>query len=236
MIIMFMMIILSSIFFAIFFIILPKVVLGNKKTKENLTNFINNTLKINGTLEECLIFSKDIASNNSVNSTEHIYYPIVKYLDKNNEYKLITCYPVKELKNIGRGVFRYKDLGKQIAINIDENQVKAIDLNLEEGVFLNEKNYRKIKIGDYAQARAGMFVKEENISTISLMEDEHILPEYLKKVKIAPGIITELNEQNYIEKNSKDINRILYLIGSICIIFSILMFLPMLFLTRSFGI
>lgn len=229
-----------SIFFEIllFYFFIPKKILGGKNTLNNVEDFKKNAKALNGYLDNYIVFLYSTISDlhDDLHTVdEFIYLPIVKYINGYGNEELVIVQNIEEFKNLGKNVFKYEDLGKRIIVNIDENNSKNMEINLETGYFIN-KVYTKIKLGDSAEVEKGIFkLNEPKIITRRMIGQiaeaklysakikENLL-EYLSDIKVVPGIVSELNDINTIEKNRKNTKKFLNIFGLVVIGVTIVMF------------
>ena len=162
-----------------------------------------------GDLYDYIVFLYSVVSysNDDLHTVdEFIYLPIVKYI---NSY------------------------GNEIVVNIDETSSKNMEINLEDGYFI-DKVYTKIKLGDNTEVKKGIFrfdghgpvtrgmigkIVEAKLYSAKIQEN---LLEYLSNIKVVSGIVSELNNINTIEKNRRNKKRFLNIFGLIVIIITII--------------
>lgn len=165
-----------------------------------------------GDLYDYIVFLYSVVSysNHDLHTVdEFIYLPIVKYI---NSY------------------------GNEIVVNIDETSSKNMEINLEDGYFI-DKVYTKIKLGDNTEVKKGIFrfdghgpvtrgmigkIVEAKLYSAKIQEN---LLEYLSNIKVVSGIVSELNNINTIEKNRRNTKTFLNIFGLVVIIITIVSFI-----------
>lgn len=198
----------------------------NKKSEE-IDKFIQNNNEIQGKIVECIVF---YYSKNEGSMTKYI--PVIEYIDQNNQKKLIACKPIEEEFGLYNVPVRYNDIGKDIKICIDKDKLEKASIDLKNGYFLGEKySENEIKVGDYIQARKGVFVrKPEEKTLIYLMEDIHEVNKYINNLEISNGVVININNLDYLKRPIKNVLFNIQLITRIiyaAIIMFLLMFLSM---------
>ncbi len=219
----------------LFYFYLPRKLLGNKKTLYDIEQFKKNSKALNGYLDNYIVFMYSTVSYtheklHSVN--EFIYLPIVRYINDYGHEELIILQNIEKIKNMGRNVFKYADLGKKISINIDEANSKKMEIDLESGYFI-DKIYTKIELGNNAETQKGIFTsRAEKHMTGGMIgkvveaklysaKEKNNLVEYLTNIKLVPGLVCELDNINKIEKNRKNTKMFIYIFGLIIIAITI---------------
>lgn len=217
----------------IFYFIVPKKILGNKKTLDDIEDFKRNSKTVRGYLDNYICFIYSILSyvNENLHTVDYyMYLPIVKYINNYGNEEYIIVQNIEKFKNLGENVFKYEDLGKEIIVNIDETNSKNMEIDLEKGYFI-DKVYTQIKIGDSTEVKKGIFkfdVHEKGkigqiveAKLYSAKIEENLL-NYLTNIRVVPGIVSELNHINIIEKTRKNTKKFLNIFGLICIIVTII--------------
>ena len=212
--------------------------LGNNKNNiQNLVNFRNKAKLIKGIMVNYIVFTyNQIVVDSDLkprNSTFFIELPIVKI---NNESKLVSCSPLDEFKSLGETRFNYNNLNSAIELYIDETKLGKLNINLEQGLFLN-KNYPKIKRGLSEEVKTNLFTNEipKELSNnmngeiteakMYLANDVDDIESYLSEIMLAPGIVSKINNIDIMIKNEHSINKLLKIIGLICVGITIIIFL-----------
>ena len=201
----------------------------SSKYREKMASLISTASKIKGTIDDCITFSYVTKSGGGENSsvsydTHYIYFPIIRYLDQNNVYKLIAC-----SGSLKRGSMivpmmnriKYEDIGKSVTIAFDPVKIKKLEIDLENGIFLGKKYANKIGIGDYAQARKGSYIDLPDKgkifvtynSKVYLLRDEHDFLEYTKNLNVVDECIIaefqgEFSQENYIETKIQESKKV----------------------------
>ena len=192
-----------------------------------------------GDLYDYIVFLYSVVSysNDDLHTVdEFIYLPIVKYINSYGDEELVIVQSIEEFKNLGKNVFKYEDLGNEIVVNIDETSSKNMEINLEDGYFI-DKVYTKIKVGDNTEVKKGIFrfdghgpvtrgmigkIVEAKLYSAKIQEN---LLEYLSNIKVVSGIVSELNNINTIEKNRRNTKTFLNIFGLVVIIITIVSFI-----------
>ena len=194
----------------------------NTKSEE-IDKFIQNNNEIEGKIVECIVF---YYSKNEESITKYI--PVIEYIDQNNKKRLIACKLLEDEFGIYNIPLRYNDIGKDIKICVEKDKLEKASIDLKNGYFLGEKySENEIKIGDYIQARKGVFVRSpEEKTLIYLMEDIHEVNEYINNLEISNGIVMNINNLDYLKRPIKNTLFSIQLIATIiCAV--IMMFLFM---------
>ena len=230
-----------SIFFEIllFYFFIPEKILGGKKILNKIEEFKENSKALKGDLYDYIVFLYSVVSysNHDLHTVdEFIYLPIVKYINSYGDEELVIVQSIEEFKNLGKNVFKYEDLGNEIVVNIDETSSKNMEINLEDGYFI-DKVYTKIKVGDNTEVKKGIFrfdghgsvtggmigkIVEAKLYSAKIQEN---LLEYLSNIKVVSGIVSELNNINTIEKNRRNTKTFLNIFGLVVIIITIVSFI-----------
>ena len=158
-----------------------------------------------GDLYDYIVFLYSVVSysNDDLHTVdEFIYLPIVKYINSYGNEELVIVQSIEEFKNLGKNVFKYEDLENEIVVNIDETSSKNMEINLEDGYFI-DKVYTKIKLGDNTEVKKGIFrfdghgpvtrgmigkIVEAKLYSAKIQEN---LLEYLSNIKVVSGIVSE---------------------------------------------
>ena len=177
-----------------------------------MEEFKESSKALKGDLYDYIVFLYSVVSysNDDLHTVdEFIYLPIVKYI---NSY------------------------GNEIVVNIDETSSKNMEINLEDGYFI-DKVYTKIKLGDNTEVKKGIFrfdghgpvtrgmigkIVEAKLYSAKIQEN---LLEYLSNIKVVSGIVSELNNINTIEKNRRNTKTFLNIFGLVVIIITIVSFI-----------
>lgn len=230
-----------SIFFEIllFYFFIPEKILGGRKILNKIEEFKENSKALKGDLYDYIVFLYSVVSysNDDLHTVdEFIYLPIVKYINSYGDEELVIVQSIEEFKNLGKNVFKYEDLGNEIVVNIDETSSKNMEINLEDGYFI-DKVYTKIKLGDNTEVKKGIFrfdrhgpvtrgmigkIVEAKLYSAKIQEN---LLEYLSNIKVVSGIVSELNNINTIEKNRRNTKTFLNIFGLVVIIITIVSFI-----------
>lgn len=196
---------------------------------ENIEKFKKQATLIKGVLINYIVFSYATIIFDKINEkmttiTRFIYLPIIQVKNENNEEELISCSNIYQFGNLGESRLNYHNLGQNIELYIDKNNLDSLKIDLNTGYFV-DKVYTKIDYGSCEEVKNNAFTNKipskmdksmnGNIyeAKLYLAKDTVDKGNYFNSIQIAPGFISKIDNEDVIKKKASNFKLILKILS-----------------------